>query len=59
MKGTEMIMKGVKKNGLYMLEGSSVPVSAAISIVSDVDRTMLWYLRLGHMSTKGMQELSK
>ena len=59
MKGTEMIMKGVKKNGLYMLEGSSVPVSAAIYVVSDVDRTMLWHLRLGHMSIKGMQELSK
>ncbi|KAH9680375.1 Integrase catalytic domain-containing protein [Citrus sinensis] len=59
MKGTEMIMKGVNKNGLYVLEGSSVPVSAAMLVVSDVDRTMLWHLKLGHMSIRGMQALSK
>ncbi|KAH9697399.1 hypothetical protein KPL71_023589 [Citrus sinensis] len=59
MKGTEMVMKGVKKNGLYVLEGSSVPGSAAMPAVSDVNRTMLWHLRLGHMSIRGMQELSK
>ena len=41
MKGTEMIIKGVNKNGLYVLEGSSVPVSAAMPAVSDANRTML------------------
>ncbi|KAH9763605.1 hypothetical protein KPL70_001228 [Citrus sinensis] len=59
IKGTEMIMKGVKKNGLYVLEWSSVPVSAVMPAVSDVDRTMLWHLRLSHMSIRGIQELSK
>ncbi|KAK9185556.1 hypothetical protein WN943_025912 [Citrus x changshan-huyou] len=59
MKGTEMVMKGVKKNGLYVLEGSSVPGSVAMPVVSDVNITMLWHLRLGHMSIRGMQELSK
>ncbi|KAH9735646.1 Integrase catalytic domain-containing protein [Citrus sinensis] len=32
---------------------------AAMPVVSDVDRTMLWHLRLSHMSIRGMQELSK
>ncbi|KAH9762289.1 hypothetical protein KPL70_000762 [Citrus sinensis] len=59
MKGTEMVMKGVKKNGLYVLEGSSMPGSVAMPAVSDVNITMLWHLRLGHMSIRGMQELSK
>ncbi|KAH9779242.1 hypothetical protein KPL71_007654 [Citrus sinensis] len=35
MKGTKMIMKGLKKNGMYVLEGSSVPVSATMPAVSD------------------------
>ncbi|KAH9723411.1 Integrase catalytic domain-containing protein [Citrus sinensis] len=59
MNETEMVMRGVKKNGLYVLEGSSVPGAAAMPAVSDVNRTMLWHLRLGHMSIRGMQELSK
>ena len=42
-----------------MLEGSLVSVSAAMPAISDVDRTVLWHLRLGHMSIRGMQELSK
>ncbi|KAH9651061.1 hypothetical protein KPL70_026606 [Citrus sinensis] len=58
-KGTEIVMKGVKENGLYVLQGSSVPVQEGVSAVSEEDRTKLWHLRLGHMSIKGLQELSK
>ncbi|KAH9762673.1 BED-type domain-containing protein [Citrus sinensis] len=38
--------------------GSLVSVSAAMPAISDVDRTVLWHLRLGHMSIRGMQELN-
>lgn len=58
MKGTEIVMKKAK-NGLYVLEISSVSVSAAMPAVSDIDITKLWHLKLEHMSVKGMQELSK
>lgn len=34
-------------------------VMEGMSIVSKKDRTKLWHLRLGHMSVKGIQELSK
>ncbi|KAH9699128.1 hypothetical protein KPL71_024224 [Citrus sinensis] len=34
MNGTEMIMRGVKKNGLYVLEGSSVPRAAAMPVMA-------------------------
>lgn len=59
MKGTEIVMKKAKKNGLYVLESSSVSVLAAMPAISDIDITKLWHLKLEHMSVKGMQELSK
>ena len=58
MKRTEMVMKGIKKNGLYILEGSSVLVSTIMTTISELDRTMLWHLRPDHMSIRGMQKLS-
>ena len=58
MKKTEMVMKGIKKNGLYVLEGSSVLVSTVMTAIYELDRTTLWHLRLGHMSIRGKQELS-
>ena len=54
MKNSSIVMKRVMKNGLYVLEGSSVPVLSALYIVSDVDKAKLWHLRLGHMSAKGL-----
>ncbi|KAH9736371.1 hypothetical protein KPL71_018077 [Citrus sinensis] len=44
-KGTEIVMKGVKENGLYVLQGSSVPVQEGVSAVSEEDKTKLWHLR--------------
>ena len=40
-KGTEIVMKGVKENGLYVLQGSSVPIQEGTSAVSEEDRTKL------------------
>ncbi|KAH9681570.1 Integrase catalytic domain-containing protein [Citrus sinensis] len=59
MKNSSIIMKGVKNNGLYVLEGSLVPVLSALHVSSDVDKAKMWHLRLGHMSAKSLQELSK
>lgn len=52
-------MKGVKKNRLYVLGGSFVSILFALHIKIDVDRDKLWHLRLAHICTKGMRELSK
>ncbi|KAH9647599.1 Endoglucanase 8 [Citrus sinensis] len=57
-KGTEIVMKGVKENDLYVLQGSSVPIQGGIFVVSEENIIKLWHLRLGHMSVK-MQEFSK
>ncbi|KAH9752456.1 hypothetical protein KPL71_014688 [Citrus sinensis] len=59
MKNSSIVMKGVKNNGLYVLEGSSVPVLSALHVISDVDKAKMWHPRLEHMSAKGLQELSK
>ena len=59
MKNSNIVMNGVKKNGLYVLEGLSVPVLSALHVDTNIDRAKLWHLRLGHMSAKGLQELNK
>ncbi|KAH9658263.1 Integrase catalytic domain-containing protein [Citrus sinensis] len=58
-KGGTIVMRGEKKNGLYMLIGSSAPANAVMTVESDVDKTNLWHLRLAHMSMKRLQELKK
>ncbi|ONK68536.1 uncharacterized protein A4U43_C05F12960 [Asparagus officinalis] len=54
-------MKGKKINILYILEGSTVTGAAAVSSSedSDSDITHLWHMRLGHMSERGLDILSK
>ena len=61
-KGALVVMKGQRKSAnLYVLQGSTVTGDAAVSTpsLSDDDVTKLWHMRLGHMSEKGMAELSK
>ncbi|KAK3038286.1 hypothetical protein RJ639_029874 [Escallonia herrerae] len=61
MKGALVVMKGLKQNSLYLLQGSTVIGAAAVASSSDIDSdtTKLWHMRLGHMSERGMDVLSK
>ncbi|KAK2976634.1 hypothetical protein RJ640_024168 [Escallonia rubra] len=61
MKGALVVMKGLKQNSLYLLQGSTVTGTAAATSSSDIDSdtTKLWHIRLGHMSERGMDVLSK
>ncbi|KAH9705144.1 Integrase catalytic domain-containing protein [Citrus sinensis] len=52
-----VIMKGIRRNGLYVLTGSTTKPAITASVSSD--RTKLWHMRLTHMSEKGMKGLSK
>ena len=54
-KGT-VIMKGCRRNELYILNGSVV--LPGVNSVSG-DKTRLWHMSLAHMSEKGLRELSK
>ena len=56
----QVVMKGKKVESLYELTGSTIEGSACVgSSMKKADHSKLWHLRLGHMSEKGLLELSK
>ncbi|KAJ4703438.1 Retrovirus-related Pol polyprotein from transposon TNT 1-94 [Melia azedarach] len=60
-KSSNVVLKGVKRGTLYFLQGSTLSSSVAVAS-SEIDKnnmTKLWHMRLGHMSARGMQILSK
>ncbi|KAH9726310.1 hypothetical protein KPL70_008223 [Citrus sinensis] len=59
VKGSLVLLKGIRKNGLYVLEGTTMTGMVLVSSSSSVDKTRLWHLRLRHMSLRGLKELSK
>ncbi|KAL3640704.1 hypothetical protein CASFOL_015672 [Castilleja foliolosa] len=54
LKGSMIILRGIKKNGIYILEGNAIVGSMN---VAKTDVTKLWHLRLGHISEEGLQDL--
>lgn len=52
IKGSQVLLRGTRKNGLDILEGTTVTKEVFMSLSSSVDKTRLWHLRLGHMSLK-------
>ncbi|WVY90035.1 hypothetical protein V8G54_035549 [Vigna mungo] len=53
-----VVAKGRRRNGLYILEGSTV--IGHVSVASGTENTArLWHLRMGHISEKGLEELEK
>lgn len=59
IKGTETIMKGLRKNGVFVLDGETVTGEVGISINANIDSAKLWHLRLWHIGEKGLKELNK
>jgi len=47
-KCSMVVLKGVSRNNLYYLKGSTVIVQVATSTDSDDDSIRLWHMRLGH-----------
>ncbi|GJT43737.1 retrovirus-related pol polyprotein from transposon TNT 1-94 [Tanacetum coccineum] len=61
-KGALVVMKATKgTSSLYTLQGETIIGSASVSCSekSNSNLTMLWHMRLGYMSEKGMVLLSK
>ena len=58
IKGIIVVMKGMLKQGLYILEGATVVGESAVSLEKE-NVMKLWHKRLGHMSMKCKLELCK
>ncbi|GAB2275344.1 hypothetical protein Dimus_039125 [Dionaea muscipula] len=59
-KGTKLVLKGIKRQGLYVLDGhylNETPNSALIT--NKVNDAVLWHLRLGHISQQGLEAMNK
>lgn len=59
LKGFMVIMKGVRQNGLYVLEGTTISGDLAAVVDQDIDKMMIWHMRLRYLGEKGLKELSK
>jgi len=58
-KSSMVVLKGVRRNNLYYLKGSTVTGQVATSTDSDDDSTRLWHMRLGHAGEKSLQAFVK
>ena len=58
MKGSMVMLKGLLKQGLYILQGEAVSGDVAVSTASH-EETVLWHKRLGHISLGGLQQLCR
>ena len=58
-KGSLVVMKGIKKSGLYRLDGEIVPPAYASVIKKGNSDSVAWHTRMGHISEQGLVELSK
>ncbi|KAK2970683.1 hypothetical protein RJ640_001943 [Escallonia rubra] len=61
MKDALVVMKGLKQNSLYLLQGCTIIGATSTSSSSGIDfgTTKPWHIRLGHMSETSMDMMSK
>ncbi|KAH9647611.1 hypothetical protein KPL70_025255 [Citrus sinensis] len=55
IKGTETIMKGLRKNGVFILDGEVVTGEVGVSVNANTDKTRLWHLRSIHKSNDKLE----
>ena len=59
MNGSKIKMKGTRKNSVYVLDSEVIVGESRISIDSNIDKTKLQHLRLGHMNERDLKELER
>lgn len=57
MKGSLVVMKGPKRNGLYYLEGETVISPDSDALTVNENKSSLWHNRMGHIGNKGLKSL--
>ncbi|KAH9751017.1 hypothetical protein KPL71_014114 [Citrus sinensis] len=59
IRGSIVVMKGNMHNSLYVLQDTAVTGDVSVSSSLGLDKILMWYLRLGHMSENGLRVLEK
>lgn len=59
MRGSVVVVKGVRKNDLHALEGAIVSGSVSTTEEIVLSKTKIWYRRLGQVSEKDLVEFQK
>ena len=57
IKGSMVIKKGTKNNGLYVLQRTAIIGEVSVSTSQNMNKTLMWHMRLGHMSENGLKVL--
>ena len=59
-KGAMVVMTSQKiSSNVCKLLGNTILSGIAAVVESEIDDTLLWHMRLGHMSDRGMRDLHK
>ena len=60
VSGALMVMKGIRRNILYLYQGSTTVGTAAAVLEADkvAEMSRLWHMRLGHTGEKSLQTLA-
>ena len=58
MKGSMVMLKGVLRQGLYILQGKVITGDVAATLANQ-DETLSWHKILGHIRMGGLQQLCK
>lgn len=59
IRGALVIIKGIKHNGLYELQGEIVTDFSIETSDASVQKSKLWHMRLGHISERSLKTLSE
>jgi len=59
LKGSMVVLKGVRCNNLYYLKGNTVIRQLATSVSTNEESTKLWHMMLQYTGEKSLQDLSK
>lgn len=56
VKGSVVVIRGIKKKGLYSLDGDVVNGTTTSAFEKLSQKTEIWHKRLGHVSERGLIE---
>ena len=59
VKESKEVLRGVKKQGLYILEAEVVSGLTNIASTKPLSKIKFWNMRLGHVSERGLFEMGK